>query len=204
MQSLTHLASEVIVTHLPTDVYERDVVSARCGFTEHVTSVRVSCTEFSNSELEMVILRQLMVSVNTSTIVSTAAHHKEDKRKVYTSFSHQGKLVCARIFRFLHCMWIKQLKNLMKRSDPMSTWQQRKLKHALSYSWTVFVVQFLFLYTEQHALLSGRIPGYSQTDIQLLPSSVLKRAVRRVYHAHAVAHTTYYLPCRTGTIHPSL
>ena len=50
----------------------------------------------------MAILGQMMASVNTSSIVSTAAYHKEDERKVYSSFSHQGKLVCARMFRFLH------------------------------------------------------------------------------------------------------
>ena len=49
-----------------------------------------------------------MASINTSSIVSTAAHHKEDERKkVYTSFSHQGKSVCA-------CVGVKQLKDLIK------------------------------------------------------------------------------------------
>ena len=164
MQSLSHIASEVTVTHLPTDVLERDVasafVSAGCGCarkcskqftTEHVTSVRASCTELSNSELDMAILRQLMASVNTSSIVSIAARHKEDERKkAYTSFSHQGKLVCTRMFWFLHCVGIKQLKNLMKilRENGLTSRvygnTNRKPKHALSYSLTEFVVQFLF------------------------------------------------------------
>ena len=222
MQSLPHIASEVTITHLPTDVQERDVVSAflsaECGCvrkcskqftTEHVTSVRASCTELSNSELDMAILGQLMASVNTSSI---AARHKEDERKnVYTSFSHQGKLVCARMFRFLHCVGIKRLKNLMKslRENGLTPRvhgnTKRKPKHALSYSSTEFVVRFLFSYAEQHALLPGRIPGYSRTDIQLLPSSVSKRAVWRVYHAaavevdavHAVTYTTFCLLWRT-------
>ena len=69
-----------------------------------------------------------------------------------------------------------------------------------------YVVRFLHTYAEQHALLPpGRIPGYSRSDIQLLPSSVSKRKVWRVYHAaaeaistvHAVAYTTFCLLWRT-------
>ena len=107
---------------------------------------------------------------------------------------------------------IKRLKNLMKslkengQTPRVHDNTKRKSKHALSYSSTEFVVRFLFSYAEQHALLlPGRIPGYSRTDIQLLPSSVSKRAVWRVYHAsaeevdavHVVAYTTFCLLWRT-------
>ena len=79
-------------------------------------------------------------------------------------------------------------------------------KHALSYASTEYVIRFLLTYAEQHALLlPGRIPGYSRSDIQLLPSSVSKRSVWRVYHeaaeaidtVHAVAYTTFCLLWRT-------
>jgi len=40
------------------------------------------------------------------------------------------------------------------------------------------IVWFLHSYAEQNALLlPGRIPGYTHTDIQLLPLSESKRAV---------------------------
>ena len=113
MQSLPHIASEVTVTHLPTDVQERDVVSAflsaGCGCvkkcskqftTEHVTSVRASCTELSNSELDMAIFGQLMASVNTSSIVSTAAGHEEDERKVHFFVPSRKVGVCSNVFAF--------------------------------------------------------------------------------------------------------
>ena len=80
---------------------------------------------------------------------------------------------------------------------------KRKPKHALSYTTTEFVVRFLFNYAEQNAIvLPGRVPGYSRTDIQLLPSSVSKRAVWRVYResvgtVHAVAYSTFCLLWRT-------
>ena len=73
----------------------------------------------------------------------------------------------------------------------------RKPKHALAHSSIQYVVRFLYIYAEQHALLlPGRVPGYSRTDIQLLPSSVSKRSVWIVYKEAAQAvsevHTVSY------------
>lgn len=53
--------------------------------------------------------------------------------------------------------------------------------------------------TQHTLLLPGRVPGYSRSDIKLLPSSVSKRGIWRVYHLtaeekeriHAVAYTTF-------------
>ena len=190
--------------------------SRRCSSefsTEHVTTVRASCAELSNSELDMAILGQLMASVNTSLAVSTAARHKEDERKkAYSSFSHQGRPICTRMFRFLHGVGSKRLKNLTRSlkenglTPRVHGNSKRKPSNALSYSSTEFVVRFLFSYAEQHALLlPGRIPSYSRCDIQLLPSSVSKRTVWRVYHeaaeavdtVKAVAYTTFCLLWRT-------
>ena len=47
----------------------------------------------------------------------------------------------------------------------------RQPEHSLSYE---YVVLFLTSYTQQNAVLPGRIPGYSWSDIKLLPSSVSK------------------------------
>lgn len=81
----------------------------------------------------------------------------------------------------------------------------RRPKHSLSYGSTEYVVHFLISYAEQNALLPGRIPGYSRSDIKLLPSSVSKRGIWKVYHtaaeedanAHAVAYTTFCRLWRT-------
>ena len=82
MQSLSHIARVVTVTHLSMDVLESDLItkfpSTGCGcvrkcsgqFTiEHITSMRASCTELSHSELDTMILGQLMAFVNTSSKV---------------------------------------------------------------------------------------------------------------------------------------
>ena len=111
-----------------------------------MTSVRESCAELTNSELDMAILGQLMASTNTSTLVSTVARHQEaEQQRAYTSFLHQGKIVCASMFRFLHGIGIKRFKNLLKSlkenglSPRVHGNTNRKPKHARSYASTELV-----------------------------------------------------------------
>ena len=167
-QSLPHLAEEVTITSLPTDIEENELicafVSSGCGcnkkcssqFTvEYVTSVRSCCTELTHSELDMAIMGQLAAFVNTGSQVSTAARHKEgERKKAYTSFFHQGKPICSRTFQFLHGIGIKRLKNLTTSVKENGLTPRvhgntnRRPKHALSYTTTEFVVRFLFNYAE--------------------------------------------------------
>ena len=61
---------------------------------------RASCAELTSAELDMTVMGQLVAGMNRSDNVSTTARHKDDDReKCYTTFTHQGKLVCVRIFR---------------------------------------------------------------------------------------------------------
>ena len=62
------------------------------------------------------------------------------------------------------------------------------------------MLRFLLNYTEENGiLLPGRIPGYSRSDIKLLPSSVSKHSIWKVYSTaaqcnpaiHPVAYTTF-------------
>ena len=218
LQGLRTVASVVTITSQPTDTEEEVAVSTfmstgcRCHKVKgascyrqfslsYVEEFRASCSELTPAELDMVIMGQLAAAMNTSETVSTTARHKDDDReKCYTSFSHQGKPVCVRIFRFLHRVGERRLKNLTKslkcnglRPRVHGNTNMRP-KHALSFSSTEYVVRFLFSYAEQHALLlPGRVPGYSRDDLQLLPSSTSKWSVWKVYHEAAEAE---------GTIHP--
>ena len=79
---------------------------------------------------------------------------------------------------------------------------KRLPKHTLSLDSVEYVIRFLLNYTQQHrVLLPGRVPGYSRDDIKLIPSSVSKRGIWKVYHEaaqkadsiHAVAYTTFCL-----------
>ena len=235
MASLHTAACEITITSLPTDIEEGETTSSfmasECGCSkvngkpcskqfslEYVASVRATCAELSHSELDMAVMGQLMAGMNTSPTVSVVAWHKEDERdKVYTALSHQGKPVCLRMFQFLHGIGKKRLRNLMTNlkenglTPRVHGNAKRRPKHALSLPSTEFVVRFLLSYAEQHALLlPGRVPGYSRSDLQLLPSSVTKRVVWRVYHEaaeeantiHPVAYTTFC--CLWRTLMPSI
>lgn len=61
-------------------------------------------------------------------------------------------------------------------------------KTALTAEDTERIVKFLQAYTEDHGLvLPGRIPGYKQNDIKLLPSSNTKQAIWKQYSEAAAA-----------------
>ena len=146
----------------------------------YIEEFRALCAELTPAELDMVIMDQLMTGMNTSDIVSTLARHKKDDcEKCYTTFTHQGKPVCLKMFRFLHRIGEKRLKNLTKNVKSSGLCPRvhgnTNDPDTLSLSSTEYVVRFLFSYAEQQALLlPGRIPGYSRDDLQLLPSSVSK------------------------------
>ena len=58
----------------------------------------------------------------------------------------------------------------------------RQPSHSLTADDLQHVVNFLFSYAEDHAiLLPGRVPGYKDSDRQLLPSNTTKRAVWHIY-----------------------
>ena len=119
----------------------------------------------------------------------------------HTHLSHtEANLYVAGCFAYFTVLAIHGLTTCTRVWSDCPSSRQCKPKHALSFSSTECVVRFLLTYSEQHALLlPGRIPGYSRSDIQLLPSSSTKRAIWRVYYAateakgsiHSVAYSTF-------------
>ena len=58
----------------------------------------------------------------------------------------------------------------------------RNPHNALTLARTPSVVMFLHSFAEQHAILHpGHIPGYSRCDIKILPSSLSKRTIWKIY-----------------------
>ena len=117
------------------------------------------------------------------------------RKAARTTFMYGGEVVCKKTFLQLHCVGLKRLKNLIRHYQQYGLTTQthgnmRKLpRHALTLATIRSVVTFLHNYSEQHGMaLQGRIPGYSRTDIQLLPSSVLKRAIWQIFQASASIH----------------
>ena len=215
---------EVAIDLLPGDICEdqlvADFVSAGCGCTkvngkqcseqfslEYIKSLRASCAELSRSELDLVILGQLLACTNQSPGVVTASRNPAaERQRSYTTLIHQSKSVCAKMFGMLHGIGRTRFKNLVKSLKEKGLTPRthgnakKKPHHALLLCSIEYVVRFIHNYAEQNALLlPGRVPGYSRSDIQLLPSSTSKRQIWRVYQSaadednsiHNVAYSTF-------------
>lgn len=130
----------------------------------------------------MVVISQLMAGMNNDTTTNTICGHlAKESQRVSCSFHHQGKPICKKMLKYFHTLGGTRYKNLKKslQSQELATRAHSNLKrspaHALSLSSTEFIVRFHLNYAKQNVLnLPGRIPGYSQSDMKLLPSSVSK------------------------------
>ena len=133
----------------------------------------------------MTLLGQLVAFTNSS--ISLTAHLSRDwlpsvsRQRSYSVFWHAGRRVCKKTFLFLHTISDKRLRNLQRgmRENGLAPRRHGNLHrlppNAISFTDTQRVVEFLHSYSEANAiLLPGRIPGYKQTDDQLLPSSTTK------------------------------
>ena len=170
---------------------------------EYVKEYRFSSMELTTSDLDLVIMVQLKACTNSSSFVATDSRHEHHKRS-YTNFLHQGKPICMVMFRFLHTSGDKKMRNISKALmfggiAPRVHGNTRKLpKNTLTLAVVQDVIRFLLYYCEQHALLlPGRVPGYSRTDIKLLPSSKSKKGIWYIYReaeeqgTHTVAYSTF-------------
>ena len=140
---------------------------------EYVTSARETCAEHTRSELDMAILGQLAAATNTSCtlpsgMLSTGrTHHAEtEHERWYSSYFHQGKPVCQKMFRFLHGIGEKRLKNLaasfrINGIRPRTHGNAKKLPHnTISFTPLQYFVHFIFNYAKQHA--------FSQEEFQAI------------------------------------
>ena len=109
-------------------------------------------------------------------------------KRIHTTYYHLVKQVCHTTFLFLHGIGRTCLENLMLHFQnhglaPRLHGNVKHLPHnTLSFSSVETVVRFLVNYAANNAiLLPGHIPGHRNTDVKLLPSSVSKRSVWRLY-----------------------
>ena len=225
MLRFQELSESLTIKPLPSDVDEHktvtDFMSGGCGCkkghggkqcciqfsTEYVAAIRNSCAKLSSSELDMVILGQLSAFTNKSeSVVTTSGHAAHKHEEQYTSLSHQTKPVCIKMFRIMHGIGERRFKNLEKSlkenglTPRIHGNAKKQPHHALPLSSVENVKRFIHSYTEQNGLLlPERVPGHSHTHIQLLPSSVSKRDVWKIYNEaaaddgtiHTVAYSTF-------------
>ena len=169
---------------------------------DHISDVRSYCASLSRTELDMVLLGQIMA---LSDITINPQYSLLNQKRVHTTYIHLGKQICLTTFR-LHGVGRSRMENLMTHFQvyglvPRTHGNLKRLpKHTLSFSLIEYVVKFLVNHAESNAiLLPGCIPGYRETDIKLLPSSTSKRSIWRLYHesvlsandVHPVAYSTF-------------
>ena len=151
----------------------------------------------------MTLLGQIMA---LSDITIKPGYSLLEQKRVHTTYIHIGKQLCRNTFRFLHGVCHTRIENLMVHfADhglvPCTHGNLKHLsKHALSFTTIEYSVKYLINHAETNAiLLTGRIPGYKETDIKLLPSSTSKRRIWKFYHesvqsinaVHSVAYSTF-------------
>ena len=108
-------------------------------------------------------------------------------------FKH-GLRICRRFFMHLHNISRTRLLNLQKHLK--ENWLVPRIKrsggrqnnkHSLSFNDTQTVVTFICNYAEAHAVsLPGRIPGFMNFNIRLLPSSTTKKDVHKLAGRYAM------------------
>ena len=155
--------------------------------TEYMSTFRSSCAELSKQELDMIVIGEIVAFTN-----SDPNHSSILRMRDICHYMHQGKPICANTFMFLHGIGRTRVKNIrcnirMQRLLPrVHGNKHRQLHNAHSFEDTEYVVCFIFSYAEQFTLLlPGRVPRYSRSDIQLLPSSKSKREIWNEYRQTA-------------------
>ena len=158
---------------------------------------RLDMKDLTKDELDLVILGKIS-ALSKREGKSISGHMEGPRKAARTTFMHAGEVVCRKTFLQLHGVGLKRLKNLIRHYQQYGLTTRthgnmRKLsRHALSIDTIRSVVTFLHNYSEQNGVvLPGCIPGYSRTDIQLLPSSVSKRAIWQTFQASASIHSTF-------------
>ena len=155
---------------------------------------------------------QLIANSSTSDTVVTESRHKAtERRKAYTRHFHQGRPICPVMFRFLHRVGTKRLKNIAKSVADHGVVPRvhgninRLPKHTLSLNSVEYVVRFFINFTEVHGLLlPGRVPGYSRDDIKLLPSSMSKHDIWKEYFQATQQDPEVHAVEETASIHPPM
>ena len=119
-----------------------------------------------------------------STTVKRPQHSHNMQSRIYVSYYHHGKPICVYTFIFIHTMDITRFKNISSSFQKCGFLQcthgntKRLPWNSLSLSSIQHVISFWVNYTEENGLVfPGRIPGYTSTDLKLIPSSKSKKAI---------------------------
>ena len=157
---------------------------------DHYHGVRDECRQLSSSELDLVVMGQLLALTQRDDVTQAQHHSPKERKRSFTCFKHGGHDICIKTFCFLHTISRSKFEAIKASflSNGLSPRKRPYVKprHALRFADIEYVVAFVRNYAEDNAvLLPGRIPGYKRDDIVLLPSSTTKRAVWQLYQSAA-------------------
>ena len=156
----------------------------------HYLKVRDKCRQLTWSELDLVVMGQLLALTQTDQMTQAKKHSPKERRKSFTCFKHGGHNICIRTFCFLHTIGRSKFQSIKAHFESNDLCPRHrscvKPRHALRLCDIQYVVAFIRNYADDNTiLLPGRIPGYKSADIVLLPSSTTKTAVWNLYHTAA-------------------
>ena len=166
---------------------------------EAVLSNLNNCLELSHGELDLVIL----VNIQAFTCIDFIGQKRS--RSAPYSFLYQSRPICKEMFFNTYGISYSRFRRLKDHYEEHGIslrvhGNSRKLPHnTLPQAVAKDVKNFLSNYVEENAvLLPGRIPGFKNDDISLLPSSDTKMSVWRAFKRaceetdkQAVCYTTF-------------
>jgi len=145
---------------------------------EAVLSNLNNCLELSHGELDLVILANIQVCMNSEII------GEKRKRSSRSSFLYLNRPICKDMFLSLYGISYSRFRRLKEHYEEHGLSSRvhgnyKRLPHnTLPQAVTEDVKNFLTNYAEENAvLLPGRIPGFKNDDIRLLSSSETKMNV---------------------------
>ena len=172
---------------------------------EHYLDMQSWCAGLTTSELDMVMMGQIMSLTDTSERTTSLKHKERKRQRIRATYLHKGKRVCKTTFLYLHDIKNDKFINIQRSCinnglTPRVHGNTKRLPiRTLSFDDVTHVVTFIKNYAEDHAiLLPGRMPGYKSSNVQLLPCSTTKHNVWLEYKAaseliprHGVAYSTF-------------
>ena len=160
---------------------------------EDIADCRNNCAELNSSELDLVILGMIHSSINCDE-VSISGRKERKRQRTRIPFYFHGHRICLKTFLFMHRLHKTRFYSLVKhyRTNGLTLRSHRNRKRLPSSACSAEpierVVKFIMNVAEDQALLlPGRVSGFKRIDVKLLPSSLTKCKLWKMYQDASAA-----------------
>ena len=150
----------------------------------YINKCRCEALELDKSELDLVILSCIRMSICNSSLNSKF----NERQNSYSIFYVDGKRICLKIFLFLHGIHRTRYYALVKHYNQICLTMRehgnkRKRPHnAFSFEDVNYFQSFMSNYADDRAIiLPGRYPGHKNINLRLLSSDTTKMNVWEFY-----------------------